>query len=126
MNDTQSLFVERDYVMSPEDDDLLFSGTDLKEGMVVLIESSSMKGGPEDLNTTYAKKRYLEANRWCTVLRVEIRERVDRDQNGRTIPISPLVSFLAEYPDGTKTKRSYDASYAWYVKKFSLPAENES
>lgn len=120
---TESLFVSRDYIMNPEDDDLLFDGTELKPGMVVLLESSTMKGSPEDMNNEWSRKRYMENNRWCEVIRVEVRERFDHDESGRTVSCSPLVSFMARYPDGTLAKRQYDASFAWYVKKFSIPTE---
>jgi hypothetical protein len=109
--------------MNPEDDDLLFDGTELKPGMVVLLESSTMKGSPEDLESTYSRKRYLENNRWCEVVRVEITSRYDMDENNRPVPGSPLVSLLARYPDSTLAKRTFDASFAWYVKKFSIPTE---
>jgi len=122
-NDAQSVFVDKDFVMNPEDDDLLFDGTMLKPGMVVLLESSLMKGSPSDLDSPWSKNHYLENNRWCEVLRVEVRRRFDRDENDRVVSSSPLVSFMARYPDGTLAKRTYDASFAWYVKKFSIPKE---
>lgn len=120
----ETLFVPRDFVMDPEDDDLLFDGTHLKPGMVVLLEDSSLRGDPAEAINRYNKVRILESARWCTVLLVNVRPRYEHDQYGSVIgPMSPLVEFLAEYPDGTKAKRSYDASYAWYVKKFSIPQE---
>jgi len=122
--DMQSLFVDRDYVMNPEDDDLLFDGTELRPGMIVLVESSLMKADIDGFDNKYDRKRILECNRWCEVVRVEIEPRFQEDEAGRTIPSSPLVKFLARYPDGTLANRTYDASYAWYVKKFSIPQES--
>ena len=121
---SESLFVSRDYVMNPEDDDLLFDGTELKPGMIVLLESSLMKASETDAANEWGRKRYLEANRWCEVIRVNIRPRFDRDEYDTVVSMSPLIEFMARYPDGTLAKRTYDASYAWYVKKFSIPTED--
>lgn len=124
MNDFESLFVARDYVMNPEDDILLFDGTELKPGMVVLLESDHQKGDQKDLENAWSKKRYLESNRWCEVLRVQVQRRPEYDEHGQYLfEGSPLVHFTAQYPDGVVAKRTYDASFAWIVKKISMPTE---
>jgi len=107
----EGLFVDRDYVMNPEFDEVLFSGTDLRVGMVVLIEDALMREGSFD-RSSYSEARRREANRWCTVERIEVRPRPEHG--------SALVKFLAAYADGTKCLRSYDASYGWLVKKDSV------
>ena len=40
------MYVDRFYEMDPEFDDLIF-GSDLREGMVVLLEDSMFRGDPE-------------------------------------------------------------------------------
>ncbi len=108
---TESLYVDRFYVMDPEFDDVLFSGAELREGMVVLLEDPLMRGDL-DRQDVYSRNRRDECNRWCVVERLEVRPRPEFG--------SPLVRFLARYPDGTKRLRSYDASYGWIVKKGSM------
>lgn len=104
----QNLYVSRHYVMDPEHEDLLWSGADLRVGMVVLIEDELLRGDPGS-SDDYNKSRADEANRWCTV------ERIELSNSGQ------LVTFLATYGDGTKRKRAYAASYAWLVKLASMP-----
>jgi hypothetical protein len=125
---TQTMFVDKFYVMDPEFDDLLNTGAELKDGMIVLIEESMSKTNLEFLNVVdsasyqYDYNRALENNRWCTVSQVSIRRRYDYDQYGAVIgESSPLISFIAIYADGTKRKRTYDSSYAWFVKKDTIP-----
>ena len=115
------MFVPRDYIMDPVHEDLLFEGADLREGMIVLIESSLIKENPERVDE-WSRKRVMENNRWCTVLRVNVRERFDHDDYGHATRTSPLVEMLCEYPDGVKAKRSFDNSYAWIVKRDSIPS----
>lgn len=122
----ETLFVPKDYVMDPVYDDLLFDGTEIKEGMVILLADSLHRPDPTDTINRWNHTRMLEGARWCTVLRVEITPRYAEDENGRVISSSPLLQFLAEYPDGTKAKRTYCCSFAWYVKKFSIPQDEPS
>ncbi len=109
-----SLYVDRFYEMDPEFDDILFSGAEVREGMVVLLEDCLLRA---DLSRDdiYNADRARECNRWCTVERVEVKPRPDCS--------SALLRFLARYGDGTKRLRSYDISYAWIVKKDSIGAD---
>lgn len=103
-------FVPKFYHMNPQTEDLLFDGTELKDGMVVLIEHSDLRG---DLDTISIHPSHLERalkwNRWTTVSAVVFDE--EKDQ----------VLFIATYEDGTKRKFIADADYAWFVKKDSIP-----
>lgn len=85
-----------DYVMDPATVDLLPDGTYLREGMVVLSDWSRWDG---------------KTNRWARVTHLR--------RPGH------LVSFIAVYADGTKTKRSYASDYAWFVRLDSVAAEPE-
>lgn len=111
------------YDMNPQTEDLISSGDKLENGMVVLLESSLVKEslsalGRPGLGSEYALNRLKENNRWCEVTELQVTPRYGETN-------SPLISFVAVYADGTKRKRSYDASYAWFVKKDSLPKPAE-
>lgn len=98
------------YVMDPLTEVVIFDGTELVEGMVVLIDrTDSREDLPENLDTM--KPAQLDTarwnNRWCRVSRIDI-----RDHN---------VSFFATYADHTVKKRIVRADYAWLVKIDSLP-----
>lgn len=103
-------FVGKFYPFNKDTEEVLARGTHLRNGMVVLIEDEMLRG---DLacaySSAYDMNRILTANRWCTVTEVYI-----------NVP-SDVVEFVAVYEDGDKRKRMYGASYAWLVKKDSLP-----
>jgi hypothetical protein len=107
MDVTNQVFTPRHVLMDPEFEDLMY-GTDLKDGMIVLIEDALIKGDPENMTNDYDKARCLEANRWCTVSRFQS---IPRGLD------SPLIKFIGVYADGTKIPRTYDSSYCWIVKK---------
>ena len=116
-----SLFVDKFYEMDPQFEDLLPDGTYLQDGMVVLVEDSFIRADPSNDNK-YEIERARETNRWATVSHIKVMKRWEHDDMGRVLgESSPLVSFVATYGDGTKKKRSYDASYAWIVKLDSMP-----
>lgn len=120
--DTQPAFVAKFYEMDPDVDDLLPDGTHLRNGMVVLIEESLVRADETRCDDRWERPRLLEANRWCEVSYLTVTPRYD-DSGFHCREISPLISFVGVYPDGTKRKRQYDASYAWLVRKFSMDAE---
>lgn len=110
--DTQPAFVPKFYEMDPEVDDLLPDGTCLRDGMVVLIEDSLIRADEERADSKWELARLREVNRWCEVSHVLITPRHDGSR--------PLIQFIGIYPDGTKRKRTYDSSYAWLVRLFSI------
>lgn len=97
-------FVPIDYMMDPVTEDLI-RGSDLKEGMVVLIEDPMVRDDPSDLDKEdlrpYTIRRIHEASRWCMVTKLE---------QGQ------ILSFIGIYGDGTKMHRQYSDRYCWYVK----------
>lgn len=99
--------VSRFSKMDPEEDAILFDGTDLRPGMIVLIDHHNLR---EELKVvpvgTEAEFKLLRNNRWCLVSDPRVAD-------GR-------VSFIATYWDGTATKRDYDVKYAWRVKKETM------
>lgn len=101
-------FVPLNYLNDPDTEDLIF-GDQLVEGMIVLVEGAFVRADPDRYQTDYpsVQHRIQETARWCRVVNIR------RDQD--------IVTFIAEYGDGTKSKRSYNASIAWYVKKASMP-----
>ena len=111
--DAQAPFVSKFYEMDPEFDDLLPSGLYLRDGMVVLLEDHLLRGDEDRADSKWELARLREVNRWCEVSHVVVTPR-HGDASG------PLVEFIGTYPDGTKRKRAYAASYAWLVRKFSV------
>lgn len=103
---TNSVYVDRFYEMSPEFEDIIY-GSELADGQIVLLEDTLLRGDPEraffDSASRYELARVREVNRWCTVTRLQ--------RHG------DLVTFIAEYADGTKMVRTYHGGYAWLVKK---------
>ena len=100
-------FVPLDYQNDPETEDII-SGDQLVEGMVVLIEQVA-RDNPDRYQTInpYDQHRVQETARWCRIVSI----RRERD----------ITAFIGEYGDGTKLERFYNVSYAWYVKKASMP-----
>lgn len=108
-------FVPLDFQMDPETDDLI-RGSRLRNGMVVLVESLTSREDPSshiahEMNDeleceSYRCTRVLESSRWCVVTELL---RSDHGYGG-------LTSFIALYADGTKRLRTYNESYAWFVR----------
>lgn len=94
------------YLMNPAEDTLLF-GDELREGMWVLLDDEHLRAGveaPEEVQ--------IRAQRFCRVARLRI--------HGETL------SFVGEWVDGYQKSRGPVAlSYAWIVKKDSIPAEED-
>lgn len=112
MNDTQSVFEDRFYRMDPEVDEVLFDGTYIRNGMVILIEDpdnrstfdvSEIPGNPIVENDLRLK------NRWCTVEKIKI------THDGE------VVQFVGVYADGERRKRMYQTVVGWLAKKNSIP-----
>jgi hypothetical protein len=112
MLDSQSMFVDKYYEMMPAFDDLLPSGRDLRDGMIVLIESPLSRAdvdvSAEEL-TPSLKYVARVLNRWCTVSDIKF------EMGGA------ILTFIGEYGDGVKVKRNHQAADAWIVKLDSLP-----
>ena len=111
MNDAESMYVSKWYVMDPQFEDLVF-GDDLREGMIVLLEDSMFRTDLAHIVSGYDQDRADECNRWCEVTQLRVISRTD--EHGR--PSSPLIRFIGRYGDGTKRVRQFDASFAWVVK----------
>jgi hypothetical protein len=113
------MYVDRFYEMDAAYEDLIF-GDELCEGMIVLLEDSLFRGDPArafsetDDHSRWERDKCKEINRWCTVTRLLVTPRHDAE---------PLIRFVGEYPDGTKRVRQYSASYAWFVKRESIPTD---
>lgn len=107
MDITNQIFTPRVHAMDPEFEDVVF-GTDLQNGMIVLLQDSLMKGDPEYIANDYDKERLMKCNRWCEVTQFRIINRNDD---------APLIKFMGVYSDGTKYPRTYDSNYTWVIKK---------
>lgn len=102
--------VDIDFVNDPCAEDLIY-GSELKEGMVVLIESTVTRESAARLESKSPneRRRALESARWCRI------EKLRRNHHN-----GGMVHFIGVYHDGTKMERSYNESYAWYVKKSTM------
>lgn len=119
-----SIYVDKFYEMDPEFEVLLPVGTQLQNNMIVLVEDHMLRVNLEEIDKNrYEEHRARESNRWCVVSELKI---IDRRMNDFTAPQNPLVTFIATYADGVQRKRSYDSSYAWIVKRESIPNEEIS
>lgn len=101
------------YISDPETEDLIF-GDALADGMIVAIEDTHLRANPDRLAVADPDERLriLETARWCRVEKLRT-----RDYGNVTV-----VTFIAEYSDGSKISRLYNLSLAWYVKKASIPS----
>lgn len=108
-------FVGKYYSMDPDQEDMLWDGHALREGMIVLLAESVERidldwprnwRGARKLSP-YEKMMSRLFNRWARVTKLEI---------------SPgsMIWFTAEYADGMKYKRMHPAYKAWLVKLDSL------
>lgn len=107
-------FVEKYYVMDPKLEDLLFDGTELRDGMIVLVGDSSFREEITDGLRGYKLEIAMERNRYCKISRV-----------GRTFKNDQWnVVFLGEYVDGTKRKVVIAEDMPWIVVKQTMPIEH--
>ena len=97
-------FVPIDYMMDPVTEDLI-RGSELKEGMVVLIEDALVREDPKKLDEENTSRtnvlRIWDTSRWCMVTKL-----IQGD----------VMSFIGVYGDGTKMSRMYSDRYCWFVK----------
>lgn len=102
-------FTPRFFEMDPQTDDCI-SGWNLKEGMIVILESTFGRIDPEkEDKTSYDLEHLSIQNRWCRI------EQFLPDARNPEV-----FSFIGVYADGSKHSRSYNRQWAWYVKKSSI------
>jgi hypothetical protein len=102
-----SLFVDKYYVMDAENEDLLFDGTKLRNGMEVLIEAPDFREDMMKPLNARAMNGALKYNRWSFVSELQV--------------LPNAVSFIAIYDDGSKRKMDVPRYMAWFVKKHTMP-----
>lgn len=96
-------YVDLDFAMNPETDDLVYGGR-LEVGQVILLEDHGLRGRIEEIQTSqWAKARADENCRWSKIVEIT--------HTGQ------LVKMITIYADGTKRSRTYHRDYAWFVKK---------
>ncbi len=102
-------FVPLNYTNDPETEDLIF-GDELREGMVALCEDPLVRPNPDRYESAgpHEQIRILEGARWARI--ASIRRRGD------------ILSVICEYHDGSKSARTMNVSFAWFVKKSSIPS----
>lgn len=104
---TRPEFVDKYYVMDPASEEILFDGTGLVDGMIVLIERTESREEIRDKMSPGQTDNARWNNRWAKISRVEV-----RGEN---------VSFIATYEDHTVKKRVHNVHFPWLVKLYSLP-----
>ncbi len=94
-------FVSKYTEMNPEFEDMMFDGSGLENGMIVLANSDMRRDVSEPLlpaDFHHARK----FNRWCEV------SNLVKNASG--------ISFLATYEDGTKHRIDLSLNHAWIYK----------
>jgi len=103
-------WVPKYYTMDPATEDLLFDGTHLRTGMIVLYENDLERVDIERIKESMRPVEQSTAdkwNRWCLVDNPKVNE--------------GNLEFVAVYGDGTKKKMNANVDKAWFVKKSSIP-----
>ncbi len=88
--------------IDPEVEKLLYDGTELADGMVVIVEDPHRR---EDIRRSLDDAAFYRArrvNRWMMIDRVKI--------------VGTAVTFLATYEDGMQAKMEFDVSESWICK----------
>jgi len=111
-------YVDRYYEIIPECETVLFDGTFLRNGMIVLAEDPSQRLDIPGDSASRAEIYHARThNRWCVV----------RDVMQLRYPDGyRTISFVGEYADGSMRKRALKIHHAWIVKKDSIPAKGSS
>jgi hypothetical protein len=94
------------YRMNPAEDVVIF-GDELAEGMLVLPEDALLRSGAYG-----SEEDRLRRQRFRKVTRLRVTPRYGMDD---------LTAFIGEWIDGYQERQAYAASFAWIVKKDSLP-----
>lgn len=92
------------FEMNPASEDLIH-GTELQDGMVVLLEEALFRKDPSiplDEMRPYDILQLRTGQRWCEVSKLV--------RNGA------ILRFIGIYADGTKLSRMYNEAYDWFVK----------
>lgn len=100
--------VDKWYEMDPEVEELIYDGTELVEGMVILIESPEMRVDVREVLTDEQLFRARRTNRWMMISRIMLS------------PDRTHVTFLAEFEDGVKSKLDFEVRESWLC-KFGRP-----
>lgn len=107
--------VPKYYLMDPDTEKLLPNGKALQDGMKVLIESANMRVDIDRDLKPWEMDRALKRNRWAIISEVM---QTTWDKNN-------AVVFVATYEDGTQSKEVWNDSYAWLVKKDTIPSGDQ-
>jgi len=102
-------WVSKYYTMDSSTEDLLFDGTHLRTGMIVLYEDDRERIDVERIKESMRPVEQSMAdkwNRWCRVDNPKVNE--------------GSLEFVGVYGDGTKRKFNVDVDKAWFVKKSSI------
>lgn len=100
-----SEIVNHDFTMNPETEKKIANGTELRDGMRVLIAAGNSLWRLED-SSPRDQSAILEINRWCNVSGIQER--------------GTMVGFTATYDDGVQVARWYHKTLPWYVKLDSI------
>ncbi len=93
--------------------EVVLSGDQLREGMIVLLEYPFFRANPDERHARYQRpvphEERNEKARWCLIQRIE---QIQDD----------VVTFSALYEDGSTAVRRYSVTMKWYVMVDSLPS----
>lgn len=97
------------------DQDIVLRGHELRTGMIVLVtDIEVIRRDTDNLDnpalTKFERDQLREYAYWCLI------ERIEHTGTGA----STLVQFNADYADGRRRLRLFNARYTWFVKKSSI------
>jgi hypothetical protein len=99
-------FVEQHYEIDPKTEQRLASGLQLRDGMMVVIDSASRRANLDlILGDSSEYSVAMWTNRWAKISNVEFQHN--------------YVFFNATYADGSYTAKRFHTKYSWIVKKDS-------
>lgn len=107
----RDVFVDKYYVMDPGIETILYDGTSLQDGMIVLIDRTESREELREKMTPAQLDNARWNNRWAKIDRIEI-----RGEN---------ISFFATYEDHTVKKRVVNVHFPWLVRLDSIPVPNQ-
>lgn len=106
-------FVEQNYEMNPETEELLKDGSYLRDGMIILDAQPNRRASTtrdeEGEIPNWIRERILERNRWFVISDVDISTKYG------------TVQFTSTFADGRRRRSERPLNIAWLVKSKTAP-----
>lgn len=96
------------YEFDPAQDNIIFDGTCLAEGMVVMLEDPEVRFMMHVARGQFSEHRHVYHS-WCTVTRMIV------------LPDENEVHFIGVFTDGFQKKFMIPLQHAWLARSYSIP-----